>query len=52
MVLEGPDDILIEQAFNFEFTANNNQAEYEAFIACMVLALEMGAFTLKTKSDC
>jgi ribonuclease HI len=51
VVLEGPDDILIEQSLRFEFKASNNQAEYEALIAGMTLAQEMGAENLRAKSD-
>jgi len=42
---------LIEQALRFAFKANNNQAEYEAFIVGMLLAKEMGAQSLLAKSD-
>ena len=45
-MLEGPDSILIEQALRFAFKASNNQAEYEALIAGMLLAKEMGAHNL------
>lgn len=51
IVLEGPRNILIEQALKFEFTANNNQVEYGASTVDMVLALEMGSSKLKAKSD-
>jgi ribonuclease HI len=51
VILEGPDDVLIEQSLRFEFKASNNQAEYEALIAGMTLALEMGAENLRAKSD-
>jgi len=44
VILEGPDGLLIEKA-------NNNQAEYEALIAGMLLAKEMGAKGLLEKSD-
>jgi len=37
VILEGPDGLLIEQALRFAFKANNNQAEYEALIAGMLL---------------
>jgi len=43
IVLEGPNGVLIEQALRFAFKASNNQAEYEALIAGMLLAKEMGA---------
>lgn len=51
VVLEGPDGVLLEQSLHFEFKASNNQAEYEALIAGMALAQEMGATELTTKSD-
>src|ERR1044072_2796354 len=43
IVLEGPDGIQIEQSLRFNFKASNNQAEYEALIAGMILAAEMEA---------
>ncbi|MCI56122.1 gag-pol polyprotein, partial [Trifolium medium] len=42
IVLEGPDGVLIEQSLRFEFRASNKQAEYEALIAGIRLATEMG----------
>ena len=51
VILEGPSGLLIEQALRFAFKANNNQAEYEALIAGMLLAKEMGARSLLAKSD-
>jgi len=51
IVLEGPNGVLIEQALRFTFKASNNQAEYEALIAGMLLAKEMGAQSLLAKSD-
>ncbi|XP_068477211.1 uncharacterized protein [Phaseolus vulgaris] len=52
IILEGPNGVLIEQALRFAFKASNNQAEYEALIAGMLLAKEMGAQSLLAKSDC
>ena len=43
--------MLIEQALRFALKASNNQAEYEALIAGMLLAKEMGAQNLLVKSD-
>jgi len=43
--------LLIEQALRFAVKANNNQAKYEALIAGMLLAKEMGAQSLLAKSD-
>jgi len=51
IILEGPNGVLIEQALRFTFKARNNQAEYEALIAGMLLAKEMGAQSLLAKSD-
>jgi len=49
--LEGPNKLLIKQALWFAFKANNNQTEYDALIAGMLLAKEMGAKSLIAKSD-
>ena len=51
VILEGPYGLLIEQALRFTFKASNNQAEYEALIAGMLLAKEMGTKGLLAKSD-
>jgi len=51
IILEGPNGVLIEQALHFAFKATNNRAEYEALIAGMLLAKEMGAHSLLAKSD-
>ena len=49
--MEGLVGLLIEQALRFAFKASNNQAEYEALIARMLLAKKMGAKGLFAKSD-
>jgi len=51
VILEGLKGLLIEQALKFVFKASNNQAEYEALIAGMLLAKEFGARILLVKSD-
>jgi len=51
VILEGPNGVLIEQSLRFAFKASNNQAEYEALIARILLAKEMGAKVLMAKSD-
>jgi len=43
--------LLIEQALRFSFKASNNQVEYGALIAGMLLTKEMGAKSLLAKSD-
>jgi len=42
VILEGPNGLLIEQALRFAFKVSNNQAEYEALIAGMLLAKKLG----------
>ena len=51
IVLGGPEGVLIEQSLRFSFKASNNQAEYEALIAGMLLAKEMGITRLLVTSD-
>ena len=51
VVLEGPGDLLIEQALQFSFKATNNQAEYETILAGLNLANDLGAREVTCKSD-
>jgi len=51
IILKGPNGLLIEQALRFTFKSSNNQVEYEALVAGMLLAKEMGARSLLVKSD-
>ncbi|XP_014493263.1 uncharacterized protein LOC106755592 [Vigna radiata var. radiata] len=51
VVLEGPGGFLIEQSLVFKFKAFNNQAKYEALIAGLALALDMGAQSLTCRTD-
>nr|KYP59710.1 Retrovirus-related Pol polyprotein from transposon 17.6 [Cajanus cajan] len=51
IVLEDLGCILLEQSLRFEFRASNNQAEYEALLAGIALAKEMGATSLSARSD-
>ncbi|RDY11149.1 Gypsy retrotransposon integrase-like protein 1, partial [Mucuna pruriens] len=51
VILEGLDGLLIEQSLHFDFKASNNQAEYEALLAGMRLALEIEVKRLTVKSD-
>ena len=50
-MLEGPNDILIERSLHFAFKTSNNQAEYEAILAGLFLAREVGVKTLTCKTD-
>ena len=51
IVLEGPNDILIEKSLHFAFKTSNNQAEYEAILADLSLAHEVGVKKLTCKTD-
>ena len=42
VIVESPDGSTIEQAIDIRFPATNNQAEYEALIAALELAVGMG----------
>jgi len=51
IVLEGPNNILIEKSLHFAFKTSNNQAEYEAILVGPSLAYEVGVKTLTYKID-
>jgi len=51
IVLKGPNDILIEKSLYFTFKTSNNQAEYEAILAGLSLAREVGVKSLTCKTD-
>ena len=51
IVLEGPQEVLVEQSLRFEFRTSNNQAEYEAIITGMKLVVEMAVPEILVKSD-
>ncbi|XP_057419037.1 uncharacterized protein LOC130713272 [Lotus japonicus] len=50
VILEGPGGVTIEQSLKFDFKASNNQAEYEAIIAGLRLAIEMGVQSIEIKT--
>jgi len=50
-VLEGLGDLLLEQALQFRFNVINNQTEYEALLARLNLAYDMGTREVVCKSD-
>ena len=52
VILEGPNGITLEYLLKFDFQAINNQAEYEALVASLQLAKEVGVKTLSIRSDC
>ncbi|XP_027911521.1 uncharacterized protein LOC114170230 [Vigna unguiculata] len=51
IVLEGPDNVLIEQSLRFTFKTSNNQVEYEAIIVGLNLGRDVGAHKLLCKTD-
>jgi len=51
IVLEGPGSFQLEMALKFEFKTSNNQVEYEALIAGLIMARDMGAENVICKSD-
>jgi ribonuclease HI len=51
IILKGPNGVVVERSLRFEFKAYNNQAEYEALIAGLKLALDLGVQRIVVKSD-
>jgi len=51
LIMEGPGDLLLEQALQFGYKATNNQAEYEALLATLNLSYDTGAREVICKSD-
>ncbi|XP_068483302.1 uncharacterized protein [Phaseolus vulgaris] len=51
IVLEGPENIQIEQYLRFGFPTSNNQAEYEALIAELLLAKDVGGQKVECHTD-
>jgi len=48
--LEGPGEVAVEQSIRFGFDTSNNQAEYEALIAGLRLARDLGVKNLKIQT--
>nr|KYP73371.1 Retrovirus-related Pol polyprotein from transposon 297 family [Cajanus cajan] len=51
IILEGPTGLALEQSLRFAFKASNNQAEYEALLAGLRLAWEVGVQKLLCWTD-
>lgn len=51
VILEGPGDLVLEQSLRFDFKVSNNEAEYEAMIAGLKLAKEVGVKAVKCRSN-
>ncbi|XP_077222993.1 uncharacterized protein LOC143856613 [Tasmannia lanceolata] len=52
LVLTGPDNFTLDYALRFGFRASNNEAEYEALLAGMNLAVQTTAQRLKAYCNC
>ncbi|XP_072088642.1 uncharacterized protein [Arachis hypogaea] len=51
VILESQNGIVIEQSVRYEFPISNNQAEYEALLAGLTLAKDVGAKVLEVSTD-
>lgn len=51
LVLKGPDDQLFKHALRFRFMATNNEAEYEALLSGLRLALELRVRNVEVFTD-
>ncbi|XP_057757888.1 uncharacterized protein LOC130976943 [Arachis stenosperma] len=51
ILLESPEGIILEHSLRFSFKASNNQAEYEALIAGLKLAIDLQIASLKVYCD-
>ncbi|XP_057456527.1 uncharacterized protein LOC130747570 [Lotus japonicus] len=51
VTLHGSGELVLEQSLRFQFKASNNQAEYEALIAGLKLAIEMQIDSLLVRTD-
>jgi len=51
IILEGPDNVTLEQALKLNFKASNNQVKYKALIASLKLLREVRAKKLRYYTD-
>ncbi|XP_057432312.1 uncharacterized protein LOC130725072 [Lotus japonicus] len=51
VTLQGPGELALEQSLRFQFKTSNNQAEYEALIAGLKLAIEVQIDSLLVRTD-
>ncbi|XP_057443195.1 uncharacterized protein LOC130734919 [Lotus japonicus] len=51
VTLQGPGELVLEQSLRFQFKTSNNQAEYEALIAGLKLAIEVQIDSLLVRTD-
>ena len=51
LVLISPEKIIIEKSLRLDFSATNNEAEYEALLLGMVMVQKMSGKSVKVFSD-
>ena len=51
LILTSPKGVVVEYALHFDFLTSNNEAEYEALIADLRMAKEIGIQHLRVHSD-
>ena len=51
LVLVSPEKITIEKSLRLDFSATNNEAEYETLLMGMVMVQKMGGKTVEMFSD-
>ncbi|XP_015943830.1 uncharacterized protein LOC107468967 [Arachis duranensis] len=51
VILESQNGVIIEQSVRYEFPVSNNQTEYEALLAGLALAKDVGAKFLEVSTD-
>nr|KYP32048.1 Retrovirus-related Pol polyprotein from transposon opus [Cajanus cajan] len=51
IILEGPNQVTLEQSLKFSFKVTDNQAEYEALLAGLRLARDLGARKVSCNND-
>ena len=51
LVLISPERIMIEKSLRLDFSATNNEAEYEALLVGMIIVQKMSEKTIEVFSD-
>lgn len=51
IILQGPEELRLEHAIHFDFRPTNNEVEYEALLAGLELANEIGVRKLEVFTD-
>ena len=51
LVLKSPEKVIIEKSLRLDFSATNNEAEYETLMMGMAMVQRMGGKSVKVFSD-